>query len=172
MKRQQEPIKMKAKYQKMSTLQLDLENVPDEIMINEIKRRKNTIDQLLDDLPGDALLDAIKRRKTKISSLKLEELATRDKPELEDLPNEVLLKIFSYVNHNYLIRCGQLSKRMKSICHDSSLWQKIELKPKLGILNVPTGFINFALSNGCKYLSLCHGVNLQGSLKLNKASNK
>ena len=70
--------------------------------------------------------------------------------ELEDLPNELLLKILSYLNINSIISCGLLSKRIRFISHDASLWQKINLYQK----TVPTKFLKFVMKNGCKYLSL------------------
>ena len=70
--------------------------------------------------------------------------------ELEDLPNELLLKILSYLNIASLISCGLISKRIRFISHDASLWQKINLYQK----TVPTKFLKLVIKNGCKYLSL------------------
>jgi len=70
--------------------------------------------------------------------------------QLEDLPDEVLLKIFSLLHIEDLISCGQLSKRIRSVCHDESLWQKMYL----GWKTVPNNFLELALNNGCTYLSL------------------
>ena len=70
--------------------------------------------------------------------------------DLEDLPNELLLKILSYLNINSIISCGLLSKRIRFISHDVSLWQKINIYQK----TVPTKFLKFVMKNGCKYLSL------------------
>ena len=44
--------------------------------------------------------------------------------KLEDMPNEVLLKIFSYLDTEEILKCAQTSKRMNEICKDKSLWQK------------------------------------------------
>ena len=70
--------------------------------------------------------------------------------ELEDLPNELLLKILSYLNIASLTSCGLICKRIRFISHDVSLWQKINLYQK----TVPTKFLKFVMKNGCKYLSL------------------
>ena len=43
---------------------------------------------------------------------------------LEDMPNEVLLKIFSYLDTEEILKCAQTSKRMNEICKDKSLWQR------------------------------------------------
>ena len=80
--------------------------------------------------------------------------------------------MFSYLGFNRrsnrvtdLIHCGQVSKRIRSICHDKSLWQKVYVYDK----KVPTEFLNFVLSKGCKDLNLS-GSTLCGSLNLKKVS--
>ena len=45
----------------------------------------------------------------------------------EDLPDEIILKVFKNLEISDLICCGQLSKRIRTISHDESLWQKINL---------------------------------------------
>ena len=70
--------------------------------------------------------------------------------ELEHLPNELLLKILSYLSIKSIISCGLICKRIRFISHDVSLWQKINLYQK----TVPTKFLKFVMKNGCKYLSL------------------
>ena len=68
---------------------------------------------------------------------------------LDDLPTEILLKIFGSLKINDLLRCGQVSKRIRSMAHHEILWQKVNLKDK-----IPAGLIQFILENGCKYLSI------------------
>ena len=82
---------------------------------------------------------------------------------LEDLPDEVMLKLLSYLDTADLIRSGHVSQRLQAISSDESLWQKINLFKK----NVPTSFLQFVLERGCKYLSL-HSTKLNGSLNLTK----
>jgi len=43
---------------------------------------------------------------------------------LDDLPDEVLLKIYAYLSMKNLVRFSGVSKRIRRICHDESLWQK------------------------------------------------
>ena len=145
MKRRQETIMLRSKQPKISYI--GAEDLPDKAIINEIRRRKISA-TVVKDLSDEVILNEIKRRK--ISTLKLEELAARPKPELEDLPNEVLLKVFSYMKPGDLIHCGQVSKRLRAICHDRSLWQKVNLYGK----KVSAEFINFILDNGCNHLDL------------------
>ena len=82
---------------------------------------------------------------------------------LQDLPTEVLLKIFSYFNRRELIKLAQISKRIRSICYDETNWRKINLYKK----TIPVTLLEQILENGCKYLSLCE-AKLEGNLKLNK----
>ena len=67
----------------------------------------------------------------------------------DDLPTEILLKIFGSLKINDLLRCGQVSNRIRSMAHHEILWQKVNLKDK-----IPAGLIQFILENGCKYLSI------------------
>jgi len=70
--------------------------------------------------------------------------------KLEDLPDEVILKIFSFLDIKDILRCSQMSKRIRSISNDPSLWQKLNLSWG----TVPYEFIEKANQNGCKYLSM------------------
>ena len=60
---------------------------------------------------------------------------------LDNLPNEVLLKVFTYLNIRDLGYCAQVSRRLGDISIDESLWQKINVFNKV----VPTGFIQHIL---------------------------
>ena len=60
---------------------------------------------------------------------------------LDNLPNEVLLKVFTYLNIRDFGYCAQVSKRLRDISIDESLWQKINVFNKV----VPTGFIQHVL---------------------------
>ena len=60
---------------------------------------------------------------------------------LDNLPNEVLLKVFTYLNIRDLGFCAQVSTRLRDISIDESLWQKINVFNKV----VPTGFIQHIL---------------------------
>ena len=89
------------------------------------------------------------------------------------------MKVFSYLNVGGLIRCGQVSKRIRQIWSDESLWQSVDLsffdyssdsyKNKGGNCRVQTDFIIFLLDKGCKYLNLW-GAELTGTLELDKPS--
>jgi hypothetical protein len=85
--------------------------------------------------------------------------------QLENLPNEILLKIFDYMKIKDLLRCGQVSRRIRITAHDQSLWQKVNFNPKK---IVPTGLLELILENNCEYLSTYGKI--VGKLNLDKAS--
>ena len=80
---------------------------------------------------------------------------------LEDLPDEILLKIFQHLSTKEIVYCAQMSKRIRKISHDESLWQKINLYQR----KVRVEFVEQILSNGCKYLSL-NCAELLGDIKV------
>ena len=69
---------------------------------------------------------------------------------LLELPNEVILKILTFLNIKELLNCGQVSGRLRAISNDESLWIKLNLFGR----KVPYDFIEKAAENGCQYLSL------------------
>ena len=81
----------------------------------------------------------------------------------DHLPDEVQLKIFKFLETKDLIRCAQVSKRTRRICHDESLWEKVNLYEKV----VPSEFIAQILENGCKYINL-RSAKIVGALKLSR----
>ena len=68
---------------------------------------------------------------------------------LEDLPNEILLKILSLLDIKGVLQCGQSSKRLREISNDKSLWLKLNLTGR----KIPYGYIEKAMQNGCEYLN-------------------
>ena len=84
----------------------------------------------------------------------------------EDLPVEIELEVMSYLDIRDLLRCTQVSTRIKLLCQDKSLWQKINLSWK----KIPSFFVQFVLDKDCKSLIL-HGSAVMGrGLKLTKNS--
>ena len=70
---------------------------------------------------------------------------------LDDLPDEVILRVFSNLEIKDFIRCGQVSKRIRAISQDQSLWLRIDLYKEKSLA---AGFLEYVLNNGCKYLGL------------------
>ena len=82
----------------------------------------------------------------------------------EALPNEIICHVFSYLKIADLLKCGQVSKRLKAISFDS--WpKKLNLQEK----KVPVGFLQKLLDSGCKYLSLSYATS-EGTMNLPKIS--
>ena len=80
----------------------------------------------------------------------------------QDLPDEVILKILSFSETKDLITCGQVSKRIRRISHDGTLWVTANLEKKI----VKTELLEMILQKGCRNLNLCHST-IHGSLSLN-----
>ena len=87
--------------------------------------------------------------------------------QLENLPNEILLKIFDYMNPKIkeLLLLGQVSRRIRSIAHDQSLWQNMNLFPRR---IVPAGLLQLILENGCKRINTFSQI--VGTLTINQES--
>ena len=98
--------------------------------------------------------------------------------QLEDLPDEMILKVLSYLNIGDLMRCGKVSKRFGKIRDIESLWQNVNLSYGSDAYNldayggkscqpVKANFIKFLLDKGCERLNLYHAkTGIKGSLKL------
>ena len=70
--------------------------------------------------------------------------------QFEDLPDEVILKICSFMDIREILKCAQVSKRIQAISKDESLWLKLNFFEGY----VPYPFLEKAVENGCRYLSL------------------
>ena len=81
----------------------------------------------------------------------------------DHMPDEVQLKIVRFLEIKDLIRFAQVSKRARRICHDESMWKKVNLYEKV----VPSEFIEMILENGCKYINLKSSV-IVGNLNLSR----
>ena len=69
---------------------------------------------------------------------------------LEGLPDEILLKIFSLLDIKGVLQCGQMSKRLRDVANDKSLWLELNLSERKVLFD----FIAKAVENGCDYLNL------------------
>ena len=73
------------------------------------------------------------------------------------------MKIFSYSDTKDLISCGQVSKRIRRISHDGTLWVMANLEKKI----VETELLEIILRKGCRILNLsCSEI--MGSFSLNE----
>ena len=83
---------------------------------------------------------------------------------IQDLPDEIILKVINYLQIKDLIRCGHTSKRIRNISRDESLWQKLNNAKLSGIFstlnlkfhkhNLPIDILKMILENGCQYIHL------------------
>ena len=80
----------------------------------------------------------------------------------QDLPDELVLKILGYSETKHLITYGQVSKRIRRISHDDTLWVTANLKKKI----VKTELIEMILSKGCLSLNISDST-IIGSLSSN-----
>ena len=85
---------------------------------------------------------------------------------LDDLPDEIILKIFSFLDRKKLFRASLVSKRFWNISQDSSMFQRW-LKINFFNKTLSTSLLEKVLAKGCKYLSLQHAT-LEGNLRLEK----
>ena len=85
--------------------------------------------------------------------------------KLEWLPEEMLLRIMSYLKIQELLRFSHVSKRIRRICNDKTLWKIVDLSNK----KMKPEFIKAVLKNDCENLNLQH-TKIDGSIKLSKTS--
>ena len=83
----------------------------------------------------------------------------------QDLPDELVLKILSYSETEELQICGQVSKRIRRISNDGTLWVSANLEKKI----VKIELVEMILGKGCRILNLCCSTIL-GSLSSNVKS--
>ena len=70
--------------------------------------------------------------------------------DIELLPNELIVKTFSYLTIKELYKCGHVSKKFRQISHDKSFWESVNLYKQ----RVSSQFIAQILRLGTEYLNL------------------
>ena len=105
---------------------------------------------------------------------------------IQDLPDEIMLKVANYLEIKDLAKFGEVSKKMRIISCDQSLWKKINLSKFTPLCSsyemyVPTNFVKMVMERGCQYLSLQFmklgypggpiSMTSEGDLCLDKASS-
>ena len=79
---------------------------------------------------------------------------------IEDLPEEIILKIFTQLNIKDLYQCMAVNKKFRDIAYDNSLWDKMHLTGEL-----PPELLPHIIANGCHYLSLQLCTILKGNTR-------
>ena len=80
----------------------------------------------------------------------------------QDLPDELVLKILGYSETKDLITYGQVSKRIRKISHDGTLWVTANFVKKI----VTTELLEIILGKECKILNISNST-IVGSLSSN-----
>ena len=65
--------------------------------------------------------------------------------QLEDLPDEIILKIFSLLDIKEILKCGHVSQRIRAISNDKSLWLQLSFSDYEFSYEV----LEKAVGNGC-----------------------
>ena len=73
---------------------------------------------------------------------------------IEDLPVEIILKIFNSVNIRDLFQCMAVNKKIREIANDTSLWNKMHIDGDNFEADLPAELLSQILAKGCQYLSL------------------
>ena len=73
---------------------------------------------------------------------------------IEDLPVEIILKIFGFVNIRDLFQCLAVNKKIRKIANDQSLWNKMHIDGNNFEADLPAELLSQILAKGCQYLSL------------------
>ena len=84
--------------------------------------------------------------------------------QFKDLPNEVIMVIFTFMDFIEIINCTKVSKRIRKISQNETLWKKVNLHKHP---NLSSEFLKIVIENGCKYLNL-KMANICGNLSLDK----
>ena len=82
-----------------------------------------------------------------------------------NLPDELIMKIMSYTETVDILRCGGVSKRIRIISNDSSLFQSVNLSGKI----VKADFLETVLNKDCISLNLSNSF-IRGNLTLTQKS--
>ena len=115
----------------------------------------------LKSLIENKMIDAgvIKPAKVPVTSVPNTEL------ERFPLPNEILVKIFGYLNILDISRCAQICHQLNMISKDSSLWESWG-KLSIESMKVPTEFLTYIIQRGITELSLIECEILPPKIKL------
>ena len=98
-------------------------------------------------------------------SILFEANVTSKKNQFQDLPDELILNVLNFLQLPDLIRCGLVSKRIRSVSFIESLWEKIDIvNSGNSRKRVPTNLLKRIINRGCKSLSL-RGCKVKGNLK-------
>ena len=87
---------------------------------------------------------------------------------IEDLPEEIILKILSLVNIRDLFQCLAVNNKIRAFANDESLWVKMHIDGYNSNNELPAELLPKILAQGCQYLSLFNCRILTGTVKFPK----
>ena len=61
----------------------------------------------------------------------------KEPSSIESLPDKVLLRIFSFLKHNEMMKYSVVSKKWRMMAQDSRLWAMVSLRPEISGLMIP-----------------------------------
>jgi len=61
---------------------------------------------------------------------------TKEPPSIEALPDKVLLRVFSFLKHQEMMKYSVVSKKWRMIAQDSRLWAMVSLRPEISGLQI------------------------------------
>jgi len=61
---------------------------------------------------------------------------TKEPPTIEALPDKVLLRVFSFLKHQEMMKYSVVSKKWRMIAQDSRLWGMVSLRPEISGLQI------------------------------------
>jgi len=61
---------------------------------------------------------------------------TKEQSSIEELPDKVLLRVFSFLKHQEMMKYSVVSKKWKMIAQDSRLWGFVSLRPEISGLQI------------------------------------
>ena len=71
---------------------------------------------------------------------------------MDDIPNEIFMKVLKNLDITDVLKCAQVCKRLNSICMDETVYRITDLSER----KVSTKLIELVLNRGCKDLNLHH----------------
>jgi len=63
---------------------------------------------------------------------------TKEIPTIDSLPDKVLLRVFSFLKHQEMMKYSVVSKKWRMIAQDSRLWGFVSLRPEISGLHIPS----------------------------------
>ena len=84
------------------------------------------------------------------------------RPQLQDLPDEIILKVFALLKQKDLLHLAQVSRRTSVISKDWSLWKSVCVS---SMKKVTTFFLQQVIDRKCKFLNL-ESAKVEGNLNL------